>query len=59
MSKIAATEPPTPENLYLVAKDIAGHSGEDIRPGYSEAEVISAIMFKLEKEVVNTFFGIE
>ena len=59
MLKIAATEPPTPENLYLVAKDIADHSGEDIHSGYSKTEVVSAIMFELKKEVVNTFFGIE
>ncbi|MBR3552510.1 MAG: hypothetical protein IKN72_03870 [Clostridia bacterium] len=41
---------PTPENLYIVAKDICDHSKD---------QTISHIMFVLELEDVYTFYHIE
>ncbi len=40
---------PTPENMYMVAKDIYEHSDD---------QTITNVMFLLEKDAVDTFFEI-
>lgn len=48
---------PTPDNIWIVANDIARHSDLESY-GQNDTENIESIMFLIEREAVNTFYRI-